>query len=86
MDCTVSHFINPFQKMGDQDDYILWAGNLEDKVTEELLYELFLQAGPLDYVKKPKEKNFAFICYKHKDSVKYAMKLFEGKFQNIHNS
>ena len=43
--------------MDDQDDYILWAGNLEDKVTEELLYELFLQAGPLDYVKKPKEKN-----------------------------
>ena len=67
--------------MDDQDDYILWAGNLEDKVTEELLYELFLQAGPLDYVKKPKEKNFAFICFKHKESVKYAMKLFEGKFQ-----
>merc|ERR1712227_64947 len=66
------------EKMDDQDDYILWAGNLEDKVTEELLYELFLQAGPLDYVKKPKEKNFAFICFKHKESVKYAMKLFEG--------
>ena len=26
-----------------EDEKTLWVGNLDDKVTEELLYELFLQ-------------------------------------------
>lgn len=64
--------------MDDSDDYVLWAGNLHRDATEELLFELFLQAGPLTYVKKPKDKNFAFIAYKHKESVKFAMKVFQG--------
>ena len=64
--------------MDDSDEYVLWAGNLHRDVTEELLYELMIQAGPLVYVKKPKDKNFAFINFKHKESVKFALKIFGG--------
>ena len=47
-------------KMDDSDDYVLWVGNLHRDASEEILFELFLQAGPLTRVKKPNEKNFAF--------------------------
>merc|ERR1712037_283862 len=51
-----------------------WVGNLSDKVTEEILFELFLQIGPLEDVTKPKNKNFAFILFTHKRSTTYAVK------------
>jgi len=58
----------------------LYCGNLSDKVTEDLLYELFLQAGPLENVTIPKDKdgrqrNFAFITFKHTVSVPYSIAL-----------
>lgn len=31
--------------MSEEDERTLWCGNLSDKVTEELLYELFVQVG-----------------------------------------
>ncbi|KAK3590655.1 hypothetical protein CHS0354_007153 [Potamilus streckersoni] len=69
--------------MGDETNRTLWVGNLTDKVTEELLYELFLQAGPLVKVTIPKDrdgrpKRFAFIVFKHECSVPYTIKLFDG--------
>ena len=64
--------------MGDNDDFVLWVGNLHSDVTEELLFELFLQSGPLQYVKLPKDKNFAFICFKHTESVQFAMNVSKG--------
>ncbi|XP_053125813.1 RNA-binding protein 7 isoform X2 [Hemicordylus capensis] len=61
----------------------LFVGNLEPKVTEELLFELFHQAGPVVKVKIPKDrdgkpKQFAFINFKHEESVPYGMSLLNG--------
>ncbi|XP_069940340.1 RNA-binding protein 7 isoform X2 [Cherax quadricarinatus] len=72
---------------GDMDDEsrTVWVGNFDpERVTQELLYELFLQAGPLHYVRIPKDratgklKNFAFVCYRHDVSVAYAIELLNG--------
>lgn len=67
----------------DKDSRTIFCGNLSDQVTEELLYELFLQAGPLEEVSLPKNKDgsfrqFGFITYAHKVSVPYAIQLFIG--------
>ncbi|XP_033340125.2 uncharacterized protein LOC117228461 [Megalopta genalis] len=61
----------------------LWCGNLSEKVTEEILYELFLQGGPVQRVFIPKDRDgkqrtFGFITYKHINSVTYALNLFDG--------
>ncbi|XP_075974569.1 uncharacterized protein LOC142975539 [Anticarsia gemmatalis] len=69
--------------MIEEDNKTLWCGNLAEQVTEELLYELFLQAGPLEKVRIPKDrdgrqKTFAFITFCHEVSVPYAMNLFRG--------
>lgn len=62
----------------------LYCGNLADVVTEELLYELFLQAGPVEEVKIVKDKNgksrgFGFVTFKHAVSVPYAVQLMAGE-------
>ncbi|XP_069695561.1 RNA-binding protein 7 [Periplaneta americana] len=67
----------------DEDKRTVWCGNLSEKVTEEVLYELFLQAGPLEKVRIPKDRdgrqrNFGFITFKHECSVPYSVALFEG--------
>lgn len=67
----------------DRRDRTLWCGGLDPKVTEELLRELFVQAGPLEDVKIPKDstgrlKNFAFITFTHAESVGYTLALMEG--------
>ncbi|XP_053612252.1 RNA-binding protein 7 [Plodia interpunctella] len=69
--------------MIEDDNKTLWCGNLPEQATEELLYELFLQAGPLEKVRIAKDrdgrqKNFAFITYSHEVSVPYALNLFRG--------
>ncbi|XP_064325950.1 splicing regulator RBM11 isoform X2 [Phalacrocorax carbo] len=61
----------------------LFVGNLESRVREEILYELFLQAGPLTKVtickdKEGKPKSFGFVCFKHEESVHYAIALLNG--------
>ncbi|XP_043482249.1 RNA-binding protein 7 [Leptopilina heterotoma] len=67
-----------------EDERTIWLGNLNsEKVTEDVLYELFLQAGPLDRIHIPKDRegkqrNFAFVTYKHLVSVPYAVTLFDG--------
>lgn len=47
------------------------------KITEELLYELFLQADPLERVAIPKDNEkirfYALITYKYQASVPYAL-------------
>ncbi|XP_003747900.1 uncharacterized RNA-binding protein C25G10.01 [Galendromus occidentalis] len=67
--------------MGDE-DRTLWVGNLSENVDEDLLYELFLQAGPLQTVTVKKPANgqnpFGFVTYQHEESVAYAIVLFEG--------
>ncbi|KAL5019690.1 hypothetical protein ScPMuIL_002582 [Solemya velum] len=73
--------------LGDDKERTLWVGNLSDQVTEDILFELFLQvvgmAGPLNKVtiakdKDGRSKSYAFIDFKHECSVPYTMKLMEG--------
>lgn len=67
----------------DEADRTLFIRNLDQRVTEELLFELFLQAGPLIRTKIPKDpdgkqKTFGFAVFKHEVSVPYAMQLLNG--------
>lgn len=69
--------------IADEADRTLFVGNLDPQVTEELLFELFLQAGPLIKVKIPRDndgnsKMFAFVNFKHEVSVPYCMELLSG--------
>uniref|UniRef100_A0A4X2JT76 Splicing regulator RBM11 n=1 Tax=Vombatus ursinus TaxID=29139 RepID=A0A4X2JT76_VOMUR len=64
-------------------DRTVFVGNLETRVREEILYELFLQAGPLTKVtickdKEGRPKPFGFVCFKHQESVSYAIALLNG--------
>lgn len=62
----------------------LWVGGISDKAEEEVLYELFMNAGPLDRISHPcdketkKKKAFAFIVFEHPESIKYAYDLLNG--------
>uniref|UniRef100_A0A8C2E7I0 RNA binding motif protein 7 n=1 Tax=Cyprinus carpio TaxID=7962 RepID=A0A8C2E7I0_CYPCA len=69
--------------IADEADRTLFVGNLDPHVTEEVIFELFLQAGPLIKVKIPKDndgksKQFAFVNFKHEVSVPYALNLLNG--------
>ncbi|XP_063161556.1 splicing regulator RBM11 [Candoia aspera] len=71
------------QGRADEPDRTLFVGNLESRVQEEILYELFLQAGPVSKVtickdKDGKPKTFGFVCFKHTESVPYAIALLNG--------
>ncbi|XP_006007960.1 splicing regulator RBM11 [Latimeria chalumnae] len=64
----------------DEANRTVFVGNLHCNVKEEILYELFLQAGPLTKVtiakdKDGKPKSFGFVCFKHVESVPYAIAL-----------
>ncbi|KAM6225201.1 splicing regulator RBM11 [Rhynchocyon petersi] len=64
-------------------DRTVFVGNLEARVREEILFELFLQAGPLTKVtickdREGKPKSFGFVCFKHPESVPYAIALLNG--------
>ena len=62
----------------------LWCGSISDRVNENILYELFLNAGPLERVSIPKDrdsgrqKGYAFIVFQHVESIKYAYDLLNG--------
>ena len=62
----------------------LWCGGVAEKVDEEILYELFQNAGPLERVTIPRDKetkrkkNFAFIVFQHAESTQYAFDLLNG--------
>ncbi|XP_023693674.1 RNA binding motif protein 11 isoform X2 [Paramormyrops kingsleyae] len=65
------------------DDKTVFVGNLGSSVKEEILFELFLQAGPLERVtiardKEGRQKSYGFVCYKHKEAVPYAIALLNG--------
>ncbi|OWF55952.1 RNA-binding protein 7-like [Mizuhopecten yessoensis] len=67
----------------DEKDRTIWVGKLHDRVTEPLLYELFLQAGPLEKVKlatdkEGRTKGYAFVTFKHECSVPYTIELMNG--------
>ncbi|XP_055916181.1 RNA-binding protein 7 [Eupeodes corollae] len=67
----------------DESKRTIFCANLDNRVTEELLYEVFLQAGPIESVRIPKDnggrqKTFGFITYVHKCTVPYALRLLSG--------
>lgn len=67
----------------DDQERTLYCGNLSPDINEEILFELFLQAGPLERVKIPKERDgrfrsYAFVTFKHEVSVPYAITLLSG--------
>ncbi|CAF0847130.1 unnamed protein product [Adineta ricciae] len=63
-----------------KDRRTLYCGNLHEHVTEEMLFELFLQSGPLEAVtiKRDGRRSFAFITFKHEESVPYAEAIMEN--------
>ncbi|XP_060747321.1 RNA binding motif protein 11 [Tachysurus vachellii] len=63
--------------------HTVFVFNLSSCVREEILYELFLQAGPVQKVFIPKDrdgnqKSYGFVYYKHAEAVPYAIALLDG--------
>ncbi|VDL90678.1 unnamed protein product [Schistocephalus solidus] len=54
----------------------LYISNLSPKMSEEIIYELFLQAGPIESVSL--KGNFGFVTFEDEESVLYSCSLFEG--------
>ncbi|KAL7854308.1 hypothetical protein AOLI_G00211520 [Acnodon oligacanthus] len=64
-------------------DKTVFVSNLHSCVKEEILYELFLQAGPVKKVVIPRDReghqrSFGFVYYKHAEAVPYAIELLDG--------
>ncbi|XP_037401900.1 RNA binding motif protein 11 isoform X3 [Pygocentrus nattereri] len=64
-------------------DKTVFVSNLHSCVREEILYELFLQAGPVKKVVIPRDReghqrSFGFVYYKHAEAVPYAIELLDG--------
>ncbi|KAH9284196.1 RNA-binding protein 7 [Echinococcus granulosus] len=57
-------------------DRTLYVSNIPPKATEILVYELFLQAGPVENVSL--KDGYGFVTYEDEESVLYACSLFEG--------
>lgn len=59
----------------------VYVGNLDDKMNDELLWELFLQAGPVVNVHMPKDRvtgihtNYGFVEFRTEEDAEYAMKI-----------
>ena len=59
----------------------VWIGGLEPQVSEEIIYELMLQIGPVVQLNMPRDKvsnnhqGFAFCEYKSEIDADYAIKV-----------
>jgi len=66
----------------DEDARTIFVRGIAEEVDQEILFELFQNAGPLVKVNIPidketkRKKNFCFVQFQHIESVKYAMELF----------
>ncbi|KAF8065905.1 SF3B4 [Scenedesmus sp. PABB004] len=62
-------------------DATLYVGNLDPQVTEELVWELFIQAGPVVNVYMPKDRvtnahqGYGFVEFRAEEDADYAMKV-----------
>eukprot|EP00884_Botryococcus_braunii_P010858 jgi/Botrbrau1/19774/Bobra.0124s0026.1 len=61
----------------------LYIGNLDQKVTRRLLYEICIQAGPVVRLDLPEDpagghRGFGFCEYEDVESAIYAFRLFQG--------
>ncbi|KAB5549357.1 hypothetical protein PHYPO_G00066400 [Pangasianodon hypophthalmus] len=71
------------QEKEGEEQRTVFVFNLSSCVREEILYELFLQAGPVQKVVIPKDrdgnqKSYGFVYYKHAEAVPYAIALLDG--------
>ena len=59
----------------------IYVGNIDQKVSEEILWELFTQCGPVINVHLPKDKisndhqGFAFVEFRSEEDADYAIKI-----------
>ena len=85
---TLSHYIishclplSLFPLAQRNQDATCYVGGLEDRVDDELLFELFTQAGPLVSVHMPKDKitglhqSYAFVEFRTEEDAEYASKI-----------
>eukprot|EP00960_Hanusia_phi_P018731 552339-Hanusia_phi.AAC.2 len=62
-------------------DATIYVGNITEKCTEEILWELFLQAGPVVNVHIPRDKvttvhsGFGFVEFRSEEDAEYAIKI-----------
>lgn len=62
----------------------LYVGNLDDKVTESLLWELMLQVGPVAHVHIPRDRitqthqGYGFVEFVGEEDADYALKVMSG--------
>ena len=62
-------------------DATVYVGNLDEKVHDEMLWELMLQAGPVVNVHMPKDKvngqhqGYGFVEFRTEEDADYAMKI-----------
>uniref|UniRef100_A0A914ZBW3 Splicing factor 3B subunit 4 n=1 Tax=Panagrolaimus superbus TaxID=310955 RepID=A0A914ZBW3_9BILA len=62
-------------------DATIYVGGLDDKVTEAVLWELFVQAGPVVTVNMPKDRitgahqGFGFVEFMGEEDADYAMRI-----------
>jgi splicing factor 3B subunit 4 len=62
----------------------LYIGNLDEKTTPTVLWELMLQAGPVDNVNLPKDqvsqkyRGFGFADFQAEEDSEYAIQIFNG--------
>jgi len=65
-------------------DCTIYVGNLDEKVNEGLLYELFLQIAPIKNIHLPKDRilrthqGYGFVEFKNVKDVEYAEKVMSG--------
>uniref|UniRef100_A0A914BV80 RRM domain-containing protein n=1 Tax=Acrobeloides nanus TaxID=290746 RepID=A0A914BV80_9BILA len=67
--------------MGDEiDEKTVFVRNLDEQVTEDLLKELFIQMGPIQFVHIRSNPNsrFAFVEFQHEESVIFACEMLNG--------
>ncbi|EZG58020.1 splicing factor 3B subunit [Gregarina niphandrodes] len=72
--------INPLYERNQE--ATLYAGNLDRRVSEDVLWELCIQAGPVKHVHVPRDKitgqhqGYGFIEYEQEVDAEYAIRIF----------
>lgn len=62
----------------------IYIGNLDEAATESLLYELFVQAGPVVHVHIPRDRitqahqGYGFVEFQSEEDADYAIKIMNG--------
>lgn len=72
----------PFLEIFDKNqEATIYVGNVDQKIDEDLLWEVFINAGPLQSVHLPKDRitsqhqGFAFVEFKNEEDADYAVKV-----------